>query len=82
MTTMQMSDLHNFAKAEVAKRGLGVMPKDGLKPKIYRKRPPICEAWNRVTNEKAQAAKDGAAVRSVKGWMRDMALAKPDDESQ
>ncbi|KAH8079751.1 hypothetical protein HD553DRAFT_345519 [Filobasidium floriforme] len=55
-----MSDLHNFAKAEVAKRGLGVMPKDGLKPRIYRKRPPIREVSNRLANENAQAAKDCA----------------------
>lgn len=82
MTIMQMRDLHNLAKAEVAKKGLGEMPKDGLIPRIYRKRPPARKVSSRLANENAQAAKDGAAVRSVEGWMRDMALAKPDDESQ
>lgn len=59
-TVMQMRDLHNLAKAEVARKGLGEMPKDGLIPRIYRKRPPIREVSNRLANENAQAAKDCA----------------------
>lgn len=91
MTIMQMRDLRNLAKAEVAKKGLGEMPKDGLIPRIYRKRPPIREVSNRLANENAQAAKDCAeegdaqkggigALSNLEEWMRDMALAKPDDE--